>query len=296
VGPPGFEPDCREIRADFLKWLESKNYNEEYAKRIVIELDRRVDLISIPLDVAMVFRGLTHGQQHNLNRAVRAFFNFYEEAVGVDERYLKAFRKAIPRDVVGVDLRMASETEIMSSLRRLSEAPLKYQGFYNLLLDSGLRITEAVRLINDFKDVEEVGGFYRCSLGYFRGSKRACFAYFTHETLRLIKTVDCKIFARTAGHYFSKRGYVPSKYLRKYAFDKMIQLEIPESIADFIQGRVPQRIGAKHYMALARQAEKVKQETQSFTYEGQEKWWSHETEKSEIHRYYPNSWWDNVVF
>ena len=36
----------------------------------------------------------------------------------------------------------------------------------------------------------------------------------------------------------------------------MIELEIPESVADFIQGRVPKRIGAKHYMALARQAKK----------------------------------------
>jgi len=36
----------------------------------------------------------------------------------------------------------------------------------------------------------------------------------------------------------------------------MIEREIPESIADFIQGRVPQRVGAKHYMTLARQASK----------------------------------------
>jgi len=36
----------------------------------------------------------------------------------------------------------------------------------------------------------------------------------------------------------------------------MIELEIPESVADFIEGRVPKRIGAKHYMALARQASK----------------------------------------
>jgi len=46
------------------------------------------------------------------------------------------------------------------------------------------------------------------------------------------------------------------KYLRKFAFDKMIELEVPESVADFIEGRVPKRIGAKHYMALARQANK----------------------------------------
>ena len=58
----------------------------------------------------------------------------------------------------------------------------------------------------------------------------------------------------TAGHFFAKRGYVTAKYLRKFCFDKMIELEVPESIADFIQGRVPQRVGAKHYMALARQA------------------------------------------
>jgi len=36
----------------------------------------------------------------------------------------------------------------------------------------------------------------------------------------------------------------------------MIELEVPESVADFIEGRVPKRIGAKHYMALARQASK----------------------------------------
>jgi intergrase/recombinase len=46
------------------------------------------------------------------------------------------------------------------------------------------------------------------------------------------------------------------KYLRKFYLDKMIELEVPESIADFIQGRVAHRVGAKHYMALARQASK----------------------------------------
>lgn len=34
----------------------------------------------------------------------------------------------------------------------------------------------------------------------------------------------------------------------------MIELEVPESVADFIEGRAPRRIGAKHYMALMRQA------------------------------------------
>ena len=37
----------------------------------------------------------------------------------------------------------------------------------------------------------------------------------------------------------------------------MIRLDIPESIADFIEGRVPRRIGTKHYMALTRQADQT---------------------------------------
>jgi hypothetical protein len=34
-------------------------------------------------------------------------------------------------------------------------------------------------------------------------------------------------------------GYVRPKYLRKFVFDKMVELGIPESVADFIEGRVP---------------------------------------------------------
>ena len=49
-------------------------------------------------------------------------------------------------------------------------------------------------------------------------------------------------------------GVVRREYLRKFAFDKMIQLGVPESVADFIEGRTPKTIGAKHYMILLRQA------------------------------------------
>ena len=79
---------------------------------------------------------------------------------------------------------------------------------------------------------------------------------FFFELLRLIQRVNGEKISRpNASHYYSQNGLTSPKYLRKFAFDKMIQLDIPESVADFIQGRVPKRIGAKHYMALARQAD-----------------------------------------
>jgi intergrase/recombinase len=55
----------------------------------------------------------------------------------------------------------------------------------------------------------------------------------------------------------SKRFRVVSyKYLRKFAFDTMTseQLNIPDSVADFIEGRTAKSVGARHYMNLRRKA------------------------------------------
>jgi intergrase/recombinase len=170
--------------------------------------------------------------------------------------YLDYLRRALPKVVCGIDLKIPSEENIVDSLKKLPKAPLKYQALYNLLIDSGLRLVEAVELINCFKEAEAVTGFCRCELAMFRGEKQAYYGHFSEHTLNLIRQVKEKLVPIAASRYYRKMGYALPKYLRKYAFDKMIDLEIPESIADFIEGRVPKRIGAKHYMALARQASK----------------------------------------
>lgn len=108
----------------------------------------------------------------------------------------------------------------------------------------------------DLGNLQRVNGFCRYKVGEFRGSKQAYFGYFTEYTLRLIQSVNSEKFDRPdASHYYCKYGFTSPKYLRKFAFDKMIELDISESVADFIEGRVLTRIGAKHYMALARQAD-----------------------------------------
>ena len=243
-------------KGEFLEYMQSKRYNVRYVQCILAYLDKNVRELREPMDIVRIFAKLSQGQQHNLNRAMRAFLNF-QELKGVAPDYLNALRKAIPQDCVGVDLKVPMESEILASLRRLNVMPLKYQALYNLLLDSGLRLTEGVRLINQFESPTAVQGFYRCTLGYFRGSKLAYAAYFTPFTFELIQRNPEKVDDRTASHYFYKFKYVAPKYLRKFAFDTMISegFNIPESVADFIEGRVPIKIGAKHYSALIRQAD-----------------------------------------
>jgi hypothetical protein len=52
-------------------------------------------------------------------------------------------------------------------LAKLKDSPQKYEALYNLLLDSGLRLVESRNLINNFKDAEEINGFFRWELGVF---------------------------------------------------------------------------------------------------------------------------------
>jgi intergrase/recombinase len=219
--------------------------------------DRYVTILASPMDVMRSFSNLSAGQAHHLNRALRAFINFLE-ILGFDNAWLNSLRKAIPRDRMGIDIRIPEAQVIKEDLLKISKLPLQYQALWNMCLDSGLRLIEAVHLINGFsmENLQNVNGFFRYKVGEFRGNKQAYFGYFTESTLRLIQRVnDEKISRFNASHYYWKHGLTAPKYLRKFAFDKMIELDISESVADFIEGRVATRVGAKHYMALARQAD-----------------------------------------
>jgi intergrase/recombinase len=218
-------------------------------------LDRYVKDISSPMDVVRCFANVKRGQR-NLWLGLRAIVR-YLEVLGFNKDFLDGLRNAMPKIQCGIDLQIPEETSVMESMMKLKGIPKGYDALYNLLLDSGLRLVEAAEVINDFKGAEKINGFYRAQVGMFRGSKQAYYAYFTEATFQRMQGMQGMaqpIKPLNASHYFDKYGFISPKYLRKFAFDKMIEIEVPESVADFIEGRVARRIGAKHYMALARQA------------------------------------------
>jgi intergrase/recombinase len=268
----GFVLSWPETRQMFLQYLEFKRYEPANARNMLNYLDRFVKKpIKAPMDVMKLFSPLTPGQRHHLNRALRAWLKCLE--INRPDPDFKAFldglRRAIPKDDLGIDINVPSEEQIISDLKCLASDPLKYQAAYNLLLDSGLRLVEVVRLLNDFPEAEHLEGFYRCPVGLFRGTKQAYYCYMTEYTYKQIKQLkegDPASEYRRLKEGFTKdsidmwhrkHGYTRPKYLRKFANDMMTseRLNIPESVADFIQGRVPKTIGAKHYMQLKRKAD-----------------------------------------
>ncbi|MEM2954273.1 MAG: integrase [Candidatus Bathyarchaeia archaeon] len=228
-------------RQFFVQYVEFKRYEPANARNMIGYLDRFVkDSIRTPLDVMKLFSPLTVGQRHHLNRALRAWFNCLEInilASGFKE-FLDGLRKAIPKDEVGIDVKVPEEEKIVSDLRRITSKSLRGQAVYNLLLDSVLRLVEVVKIFNDFPEPERLEGFYRWPIGFFRGAKQAYYCYMTEHTYQLLKKLgdERKITKHYAAYWHRKHNLTRPKYLRKFANDTMTseKLNIPESVADFI--------------------------------------------------------------
>ena len=242
-------------KAGFIEYVEFRRYHPRVAKSMVNYLTRFVTEIQDATDIIRIFTPLTDGQRHNLNRSIRAWFNYLQTVGIANKEFLDKLRAAISKDRTFIDLKIPTETEILKDLRRLSKAPLKFQAIYNLCLDSGLRLVEAQELINNYREPERVNDFCRTELGMFRGEKQAYYGYYSEHTHNLIRRVTQFFSQISIEKYAQNHDYTRAKYLRKFAFDKMLELQIPESIADFIEGRVARKVGVRHYANLRRQAD-----------------------------------------
>jgi intergrase/recombinase len=226
-------------------------------------LDRFARPLAGPSDVIAAFDGLGATQKRHLANGYRSLFRFCEAQGLADRARLDALRANLPALKSGVDLNVPSEEEVVGSLRRLEAAnvDLRLCGIYNLLLDSGLRVVEGIGLFNRVASggarLEPQGGFSVAPMGEFRGTKLAYCGFVTDHTLRLVQEAMGPLaYDKAMETLHARLGVLSYKYLRKFAFDAMTseRLNIPESVADFIEGRTPKTVGARHYMQLRRKA------------------------------------------
>ena len=231
----------------------------DYKRSIINYLDRFAPKLRNGMDVVRLFDGLSAGRKHCLLFSLRNLFNFCELA-GFDSGFIDGLRRALPKDTVMVDLYVPDENSIRQSIAKLRRIPAKYKAVYRLLLESGLRLREAVRLVNEFHELYEKSEMYESfvcvPLFWIRASKKSFYAYFMHETEKMLRNNGEKLTADATSKVCRRYGLVAPKYIRKFVYTKMIELEIPESVADYIQGRMPSSVGARHYANLKRLADK----------------------------------------
>jgi len=253
-----------DIEAKFVEWMRANGRDESYIKRCVNYLYKYMRPIRCPADVVAMFAACKGGRQH-LDRAFRNLLKFYRKIMGYPKDFIEDLKEAIPTIKTGVDTYVPSEEAIIRTLKALKYAPLKYRLYWWVVLATGIRPKkDAIRLITeaDLSKAERIetphGAYYFLELGWIRQTKAtfvACLPDFVYDMIRAFRESGEKLTYVGARKFRMKRAphiETPGS-MRDFCYNKLLELGMPESAADFLNGRGPRTIGGKHYMDKIRQ-------------------------------------------
>ncbi|AIY90198.1 hypothetical protein GACE_1156 [Geoglobus acetivorans] len=232
------------------------------ARRYLHYLDTYVGekKINTPEDITAIFKGVEKGRNW-LAKSIRNLLNFYVEAKSMDESVANKFKKACKIERSGVRAIFISDDEVREAYTHTVASRRKeVQIFFELLVYSGIRASHAAEMLKNYDEnqlikIPEKGIARYPIVEFSRGNKRGFFAYLPlafAEELERIKKLDYKYLVEAIRY-----NRVSANSIRKWHYNKLIESGIDTSIADFIQGRAPQSVGAMHYLASARQADQA---------------------------------------
>jgi len=170
-------------------------------------------------------------------------YRLYYEFLGKED---KAKELKVEKKMSIPVYRIPSLEEIKKVLNHEDE---RIRILYRLLLESGIRLKEALFILNNYDPAldQMEDGFYVYTVNLIRKSKKSFYAFHitplqkTYITESIIDHTDLP---------------VKPKFIRKFVATKMLELGIPSEVVDFFQGRTPSSILSKHYLDLLTLAKK----------------------------------------
>jgi len=240
-----------EVRKDFINWLYEK-CSKEHADKQIYYLDKYLpDKVRNPKELFEIIRKVEKGKRH-FCVGLRNLLNFYEAFDLMSEESLMKYRKIVKLPKLNPDDYIPEDSKVIESFRKIEDE--RYRLVFKLLAFSGIRLREAVYLFNNFNRDKLIFGekIAKYPLSLDRRTKKSFYAYMPKEFA--IELRKLKLNEDAVKQYFSRRG-LPAKYLRKWNYNFLILNGVPESVADFIQGRTSITVGSMHYLAKVKQAD-----------------------------------------
>jgi len=176
--------------------------------------------------------GLNLSVRNNIT-AHKSFLHFLEVEYDLDVVKWQ-HRLKVPKS--RADNKIPREEDIMYTLASLKGS--KYFYVYLLLLTSGIRLNEAVKIFSEFDEKKLIkrNNVNVYELRFLRSNKKSYVAlwpdFLQFKRLENISVEYASFLAR-------RRGLVRPKYFRKFVATRMLELDMDLYIVDFIQGRTP---------------------------------------------------------
>ena len=232
----------RQTKQEFITFLTNKKYSLKHFRMCISSLKSVYKNGSLKIDLDKSYRAWQC-------KGIRVFCNFlasknlYPQEIGLIRKHVKIIRS-------GIDSYVPSNEEIRISIHTLKEP---YKSMYKILCFSGIRATELDYILKNDCRIIYGDGFNKIYINYNRGSKSSTFAYIPAWLSIPKKATSIEGLKMMIKR---KKLVVNVKYCRKWFFTKCIELGIPESVADYYEGRTSKSIGVSHYLAKQSLADK----------------------------------------
>jgi len=148
-----------------------------------------------------------------------------------------------------------TDTEIQKNLSKLTTNN-RLVSLVSLV--SGVRKVELNYLIKNLNSlrIQKFDNFVKITMNYLRNTKNSYFCYLPLEVYSKLLANHKQLSVGSLESEIKRKKLIPIKYCRKWFYTKCIELGIPESIADYYQGRVSNSIGGNHYLSRQMLADK----------------------------------------
>jgi intergrase/recombinase len=148
------------------------------------------------------------------------------------------------------------DEELIDAYRHIDA---EYRPMFKLLTFSGVRLKQMYYGFAHVDIVVEKNGIARIPISSeARGNKKAFWIVIPSDFLQELQHTELSHNYHT---YVKKIRYgrVTAKTLRNWNFNFLLENDVSESIADFIQGRSSVTVGSSHYMNKTRHADRAYQ-------------------------------------
>ncbi len=250
-----------QFRGEFENWLMSRVRQEKLTEKTAMDylsvLERNEDKLEVYLPFDLENVEIKKG----LALALRNFLNFLEdrEIDRINGYSVDKWRKKIPIPTAKVQEIYITNEELLEAYEKLKGKKPIYKTIFKMVVYSGARLKHIYEALKSFDPekvviVDNIARYPIASLT--KGAKKGYWLYFPAEFLDELKkakiTQEYKTIQKKIAH-----GRVNAETIRKWHFNFMIiENDVPESTADFIQGRRPATVGSAHYLNKTKKADK----------------------------------------
>ena len=249
------EPIYLNEMRNFSGWLKLKNISDNYKHVLILYFNKYFRNYKLTGAKELVrYLNTIDGSYRYCVLTFRAYLNFLVETGTVEQevlvpyfRVLRNVKKSQPDNYI------PSDEEVQNAYKNVEDTRVKL--YYKVLAYSGIRITELYKLFSEFDSKRLIVSekFAKYPLNYFRGQKKVFYVYLPIELANQL-TRHYKTNSKAMTKQLTRSGLNP-KYLRKWFYNFLIYNNVPESIADYIEGRATQTVGSMHYLGKTKQAD-----------------------------------------